>query len=129
NELSLQLLEQLQHSTKMQPLLRQARLDVQQLKTPGRVAAKNILNDLANKPREDFVYLDKGIMATIGRQKAVVQVKDVHVTGTIAWLMWLFVHVFYLIGFKNRFSVMFQWAWSYFTYKRGSRLITEKNWH
>jgi NADH dehydrogenase len=76
-----------------------------------------------------FRYLDKGIMATIGRSRAVAQMGRFGMTGLIAWLAWLLVHVFYLISFRNRFVVLFNWAWSYVTYKRGARLITgERVW-
>ena len=90
----------------------------------GRAAAKTIARDLRNLPRKDFHYLDKGSLATIGRAAAVAQFRRLHISGYFAWLAWLFVHVFFLIGFRNRFIVMFQWAWSYLTYDRGARLIT-----
>ena len=90
----------------------------------GRAAARSIVRTLQGKPREKFHYVDKGAMATIGRSRAVAQVKNLHVSGFLAWLAWLFVHVWYLIGFRNRFIVMFTWAWSYITNKRGARLIT-----
>ena len=63
-------------------------------------------------------------MATIGRAAAVAQFGKLHISGYIAWLSWLFVHIFFLIGFRNRIIVLIQWAWSYFTYERGARLIT-----
>jgi NADH:ubiquinone reductase (H+-translocating) len=71
-----------------------------------------------------FEYHDKGIMATIGRSRAVAQAGRFHMTGLVAWLAWLFVHIWYLVGFRNRFIVLFNWAWNYLTYKRGARLIT-----
>jgi NADH dehydrogenase len=71
-----------------------------------------------------FHYRDKGIMATIGRSRAVAETKGLHLSGLIAWLAWLGVHIWYLIGFRNRFVVLFNWAWGYLTYKRGARLIT-----
>jgi len=71
-----------------------------------------------------FKYLDKGSMATIGRRRAVAAVGKLHMSGLLAWLAWLTVHIFYLIDFRNRVVVLFDWAWSYFTYQRGSRLIT-----
>lgn len=74
--------------------------------------------------REPFRYVDKGSMATIGRSRAIAQVKKAHLSGLLAWLAWLAVHIWYLIGFRNRFMVMVDWAWSYFTYRRGARLIT-----
>jgi NADH:ubiquinone reductase (H+-translocating) len=67
-------------------------------------------------------------MATIGRNRALVQSGRLKLTGFIAWLAWLFLHVLYLVGFKNRFSVIAQWAWNYIFSKRGSRLITESEW-
>jgi NADH dehydrogenase len=90
----------------------------------GRAVAKTIKGDLRKTPRRDFHYLDKGSLATIGRAAAVAQFKKLHISGYFAWLAWLFVHIFFLIGFRNRFIVMFQWAWSYITYERGARLIT-----
>jgi NADH:ubiquinone reductase (H+-translocating) len=77
----------------------------------------------------EFRYNDKGIMATIGRRKAVVQSKGIRMHGLIAWWMWLVIHIYYLIGFRNRFFVLWQWAYSYLTYRRGARLITERDWH
>jgi len=72
----------------------------------------------------DFHYHDKGSLATIGRSAAVAQFGKIHISGFIAWLAWLFVHILFLIGFQNRVLVFIQWAWSYFTYERGARLIT-----
>ncbi|MBX2994157.1 MAG: NAD(P)/FAD-dependent oxidoreductase [Bdellovibrionaceae bacterium] len=94
----------------------------------GKHTAANILSSIAGQPREDFVYFDKGQMATIGKNKAVAESGSLKMTGILAWFAWLFVHIFYLIGFKNRVSVMGQWAWSYLFSKRGSRLITERDW-
>ncbi|HEX5655572.1 MAG TPA: NAD(P)/FAD-dependent oxidoreductase [Polyangiales bacterium] len=74
--------------------------------------------------REPFRYVDKGSMATIGRSRAIAQVNKLHMSGLLAWLAWLVVHIWYLIGFRNRFMVMLDWGWSYFTYRRGARLIT-----
>jgi NADH dehydrogenase len=68
--------------------------------------------------------VDKGSLATIGRAAAVAQFRGLHVSGYFAWLGWLFVHIFFLIGFRNRLIVMIQWFWSYVTYERGARLIT-----
>ncbi|MCI0661358.1 MAG: NAD(P)/FAD-dependent oxidoreductase [Acidobacteria bacterium] len=90
----------------------------------GRTVARNIQNDLAGKPRENFRYFDKGNMATIGRKAAIAQIGSIHLSGFIAWMAWLMVHIFFLIGFRNRIAVLFNWAWSYFTYQRGARLIT-----
>ena len=90
----------------------------------GRRVARNIRNDLAGKPYEEFRYFDKGSMATIGRKAAIAEIGKLHLSGFIAWMAWLTVHIFFLIGFRNRFAVLFNWAWSYFTYQRGARLIT-----
>jgi NADH dehydrogenase len=74
--------------------------------------------------RRAFHYWDKGSLATIGRAAAVAQFGKIHISGFIAWLSWLFVHILFLIGFRNRLLVFIQWAWSYVTYERGARLIT-----
>ncbi len=71
-----------------------------------------------------FHYVNKGNLATVGRSYAIVDLKNIRVTGLIAWVLWLLVHVYYLIGFRNRLVTLFQWAWTYFTYNRGARLIT-----
>ncbi|RZA16302.1 MAG: NAD(P)/FAD-dependent oxidoreductase [Proteobacteria bacterium] len=94
----------------------------------GRRAAKNILATIEGKARSDFHYFDKGQMATIGKRKAVVEMKQLKITGFIAWLAWLFVHLLFLVGFKNKLSVLFEWIWSYLFSKRGARLITQKEW-
>src|SRR5271166_3537966 len=90
----------------------------------GRYVARQIAADLAKEPRKNFRYIDKGSLATIGRAAAVAQFGKLHISGFIAWLSWLFIHIFFLIGFRNRIAVMFQWAWSYLTYARSARLIT-----
>jgi NADH:quinone reductase (non-electrogenic) len=90
----------------------------------GTATAKNIQRDLQRQPRQNFHYVDKGSLATIGRAAAVADFGKFHVSGFIAWLSWLFIHIFFLIGFRNRLIVLIQWAWSYFTYERGARLIT-----
>jgi NADH dehydrogenase len=90
----------------------------------GQAAARNILHDIQHEPRETFHFRDPGSMATIGRAAAVAEMGRLRLTGFLAWMAWLFVHVFWLIGFQNRLLVMTQWAWSYFTYERGARLIT-----
>src|SRR5208282_5377800 len=71
-----------------------------------------------------FRYHDKGSLATIGRSAAIAQFGKIHISGFIAWLAWLFIHILFLIGFRNRVLVFIQWAWSYFTYERSARLIT-----
>ena len=90
----------------------------------GKWAGRQIAADLEGKPREPFHYLDKGSLATIGRAAAIAQLGKIHLSGLIAWLSWLFIHIFFLIGFRNRIIVMFQWFWSYVTYERAARLIT-----
>jgi len=90
----------------------------------GRHAARNILRTIAGLPRESFHYWDKGNLATIGRAQAVADLGRLRISGILAWLAWLFVHVFFLIGFRNRFVVIFEWAWAYVTYQRAARLIT-----
>jgi len=91
----------------------------------GRHAALNIMRTLRGQPRLPFRYGDKGMLATIGRGAAVAKVGPIKASGLFAWLLWLFVHILFLIGFRNRLLVMFQWAWSYVTFDRGARLITE----
>jgi NADH dehydrogenase len=92
----------------------------------GKFAAEQITRDLQREPRTTFHYLDKGSLATIGRSKAVGDLPGFHVSGLLAWLMWLGVHILFLIGFRNRFFVVMEWAWAYFTFNRGARLITDK---
>jgi NADH dehydrogenase len=90
----------------------------------GRAVARSIRRAIAGKDAVAFHYVDKGSMATIGRSRAIALVGRMHLSGGIAWLAWLFVHIWYLIGFRNRLVVMINWAWSYVTYRRGARLIT-----
>jgi NADH dehydrogenase len=90
----------------------------------GTFAAEMIGRDLEHQPRRDFHYHDKGSLATIGRAAAVAQIGKVKLSGYFAWLAWLFIHILFLIGFRNRLIVMIQWASSYLTYDRGARLIT-----
>ena len=90
----------------------------------GDWVAETIARDLEHQPRRSFSYHDKGSLATIGRAAAVAQFGKFELSGYFAWLAWLFVHIFFLIGFRNRLLVMIQWAWSYLTYERGARLIT-----
>lgn len=92
----------------------------------GKSAANNILRDLRRQERRPFRYRNKGELATIGRSHAVAQFPRLEITGRLAWWFWLLLHIFYLIGFRNRLSVMLQWGYSYFTYQRGVRLITAK---
>ncbi len=91
----------------------------------GKFAARQIKRAVAGKPREKFEYLDKGSLATIGRSRAVGQFGKIHISGYFAWMAWLFVHLLFLVGFRNRLFVMSEWAWAYLTYNHSARLITE----
>jgi NADH:ubiquinone reductase (H+-translocating) len=93
----------------------------------GQWAADTIARDLRNQLRGKFRYHDKGSLATIGRAAAVAQFGKFELSGYFAWLAWLFVHIFFLIGFRNRVIVMINWAWAYLTYERGARLITGRD--
>jgi NADH dehydrogenase len=90
----------------------------------GRAVARNIEREIRGLAREPFHYKDKGTLATIGRAAAVADFGKIRVTGFIAWVLWLFVHILFLIGFRNRVLVMLEWSWSYLTYERSARLIT-----
>ncbi|HEY3662565.1 MAG TPA: NAD(P)/FAD-dependent oxidoreductase [Chthoniobacterales bacterium] len=90
----------------------------------GRHAAHNILHMVEGAKPQRFYYWDKGSIATIGRNRAVADLNVVHFSGFPAWLAWLFIHVLYLVGFRNRIAVLFQWAWAYVTFNKGARLIT-----
>jgi NADH:ubiquinone reductase (H+-translocating) len=90
----------------------------------GRHAARNVLAMIKGHKAKGFRYWDKGTMATIGRNKAVADLRFLHLSGRLAWLAWLFVHIIFLVGFRNRLLVLFQWAWAYFTFDKGARLIT-----
>ncbi len=90
----------------------------------GEYAARTIEGDLEGRPRRAFNYWDKGQLAVIGRGRAVADIWKLHFAGFLAWVIWTFVHIFFLIGFRNRLLVMIQWAWSYLTPGRGARLIT-----
>jgi NADH dehydrogenase len=90
----------------------------------GRVVADNVLRRLRGQPTRPFRYRDKGNMATIGRAAAVAVLGRFELSGLLAWLVWLLVHIMFLIGFRNRFLVLFEWAWAYLTWHRGARLIT-----
>jgi NADH dehydrogenase len=89
----------------------------------GIYIAKAILSRINNKELKPFKYANRGQMATIGRNKAIAEMGKVRLSGSIAWISWIFIHIYYLTGFKNKIVVMFQWAWSYFTYRKGSRII------
>jgi NADH dehydrogenase len=90
----------------------------------GRYVARTIMRSLRGEPREPFRFVDKGQMATIGRSRAVAQVGKLRLHGLPAWLTWLFVHLWYLIGFKNRLEVFIDWCWAYLSFRHGARLIT-----
>jgi len=93
----------------------------------GRAVAENIKRSLRNEPRQPFQYVNKGDLATLGRHKAVADFGWFRVSGWPAWYFWLFVHIMYLVGFRNRLSVLLEWAYAYFTYQRGARLITGRD--
>ena len=105
------------------PLIGVAPVALQQ----GKFLGKLIRDEIgSSKVRGEFSYLDKGTMATIGRAKAVADIRGFKLTGFLAWVIWGFVHVFFLIGFRNRFRVFAEWGWYYITFKRGVRLIAKK---
>jgi NADH dehydrogenase len=89
----------------------------------GKLLAKNLLNIIEKKPTENFKYFDKGAMATVGRNRAVVDLHKIRFQGVFAWFTWMFVHLMTLVGFRNKLVVFVNWVWSYFCYDRGTRLI------
>jgi NADH dehydrogenase len=91
----------------------------------GKFIAKQIARLIANKPLTEFKYLDKGSMATIGRNKAIVQVRGLKIAGPIAWLIWVWLHLFYLLGGRNKIGTMADWTWNYLTFDRGNRHIMD----
>ena len=91
----------------------------------GKFIAKQIARLITNKPLGKFKYLDKGSMATIGRNKAIVQVRGLKIAGPIAWLIWLWLHLFYLLGGRNKIGTMADWTWNYLTFDRGNRHIMD----
>jgi NADH dehydrogenase len=93
----------------------------------GRHVARSIIALLRGQPTERFAYHDKGSMATIGRNAAVAEMGSLRISGFFAWLAWLFVHVLFLVGFRNRIAVLFNWAYAYLTFGRGARLITKRD--
>ena len=99
----------------------------------GQYVAKEIRRRVANQPSKPFAYWDKGSMATIGRSKGIAQIGKIHLSGMLAWSAWLFIHLIYLIGYRNRFFVLLNWAWQYLSWQSGARLITGSNqlpgWH
>lgn len=90
----------------------------------GEAVADNIRREIAGRPRRPFHYADRGSMATIGRAAGLCWIGRMQFNGVFGWLAWLFIHIFFLIGFRNRLVVMIEWAWAYVTYQRGARLIT-----
>ena len=92
----------------------------------GRMIGKNILLDLKTKARKLFRYRDKGQMATIGKNKAIVEFGNIRFDGILAWFTWLLVHIYFLTSFRHRVFVLLQWGWSYFTFSYGARLIVNK---
>lgn len=92
----------------------------------GKYVAKIILEKIDSNERKPFKYLDKGMMATIGKAKAVAKIRNLEFSGLFAWLVWSFVHILFLISFRNRFRVMVEWIWHYITHQHGIRLIVGK---
>lgn len=93
----------------------------------GRLLAKNLTNLINKKPLKPFRYFDKGSMATVGRHKAVVDMKDIRFQGFFAWYVWMFVHLMSIVGFRNKVFTFFSWMWNYFSYDRSNRLIIGRN--
>ena len=91
----------------------------------GRYAARAVRARVAGEPTRPFRYLDKGNLATIGRARAVAEVRRLRLSGLVAWVVWLVVHIWYLIGFQNRVVVMVRWAYSFLVHGRGARIILE----
>jgi NADH dehydrogenase len=89
----------------------------------GRHAAQTIRARISGEPARAFAYRDFGNLATIGRMAAVVEYGRLRLSGVFAWWFWLWIHLFFLIGFRNRLVVLIEWAWSYFSYQRGARII------
>jgi NADH dehydrogenase len=92
----------------------------------GRWAGRNVIRALKGLPPLPFVYQDRGNLATIGRNSAVADIRGLRLTGFVAWLTWAVVHIFNLVGFRNRVLVAIQWIWGYLTFTRGARLITNR---
>lgn len=105
-----------------QPLPGTADVAMQQ----GRYLGHLLLDDLAGRSRRPFRYIDRGRMATIGRRRALYEARHIRLAGNLAWWFWLLLHIYRLTGFRNRVSVLVQWAWSYWTYGRGARLIVNR---
>jgi NADH dehydrogenase len=92
----------------------------------GRHAARCVKLLIAGKPAAKFEYIERPLMATIGRSRAVGQIGNMKLSGWIAWMLWLTAHIFFLIGFRNRLAVMLDWVWAYWTYQRSARIIVEQ---
>ena len=92
----------------------------------GRAIGRNILRDIAGKVPKPFTFFDKGQMATIGKNQAIVEIGRLKLSGTLAWFIWLLVHIYFLSGFKHRFFVLLQWGWSYFTFGHAARIINRE---
>jgi len=93
----------------------------------GKKLGKNLMNIRNNKGLSTFIYWDKGSMATIGRNKAVADIGRIHVTGFFAWVIWLTIHLMFLMGFRNKLIVFINWIYSYFTYDRGARILLKRH--
>ena len=93
----------------------------------GQYVGNEIRRRIANEASKPFRYWDKGSMATIGRSKGIAQIGKIHLSGLVAWSAWLFIHLIYLIGYRNRFFVLLNWAWQYLSWQSGARLITGSN--
>jgi NADH dehydrogenase len=96
----------------------------------GRAAAANLMRRLKGEPTRPFRYIDYGNLAAIGRKAAIVELAvpgfgTLRFSGFFAWLFWLFAHIYFLIGFRNRLMVLVDWGWAYFTYQRGARVVAE----
>ena len=91
----------------------------------GDHAARSILSIVRGKPRKPFLYVNKGMLATIGRRRAVAHVGRIKTSGFPAWLLWLFIHILFLVGFRRKLSVFLAWTWSFFANTRGSRVMFE----
>jgi NADH dehydrogenase len=94
----------------------------------GEFLGDALRRELRGRPRGTFRYRDRGQMATIGRSRAILQTRRWRFGGRVAWWAWLFVHIYQLTGFRNRLIVFLQWSWSYLTFRRGVRVITERDW-
>lgn len=94
----------------------------------GDFVAMQIVNDVKGESRENFAYNDRGQMATIGRSRAVMESGNFRLTGFMAWMAWVVVHIYQLVGFRNRVFVVAHWVWSYVNFRKGARLIVDKNW-